>query len=454
MMSKVGSLVITGSVLAALWACGGSDKGPESGAEGGYCSDLAGTCNKGLVCIANTCQYPAHVHPRYEEMAMVPGGAFTMGCNVVSDPNCDSDEYPPHQVNVPAFQIDKYEVTVDQYAWCVVAEQCTKPYYMGSMSDLKGDCNWVEGEMEPHPINCVSWDDMDRYCRWKCPTCRLCSEAEWEKAARGTDERIYPWGNESASCNYVVMYEKGEGCGSLSTMAVGSRPAGASPFGLMDMAGNVSEWVEDCYHSTYNDAPSDGSAVDYSGCQRVRRGGCYASTAEQLRTSGRFEGYPFDNSPVAGGRCCKSSFPIEGTWTDPSSGLTWQDPPVESTTWAEAKQYCDELSVGGGGWHLPTIDELRTLIRGCPGSETGGGCGVTDSCSFSSCWDMTACWNCTEGDGPADGCYWPTGLQGECSLYWSSSVADTEEMAWRVGFYEASVVDGLAITENVVRCVR
>jgi len=145
------------------------------------------------------------------------------------------------------------------------------------------------------------------------------------------------------------------------------------------------------------------------------------------------------------------------TWTDSSSGLTWQVTPGGWMIWVDAKSYCDNLTLAGGGWHLPTISELRTLIRGCDGTVTGGSCGVTDSCLDSSCQDES-CYSCEYGFGPNNGCYGPSELPLECYGFWSSSpVADLVNGAWAVGFNGGYVSYGDTIG-NVynayARCVR
>ena len=147
-----------------------------------------------------------------------------------------------------------------------------------------------------------------------------------------------------------------------------------------------------------------------------------------------------------------------GSWTDPATKLTWQDPPAEETMeWEKAKQYCQDLSLGGHtDWRLPTISELRSLIRGCPGTVTGGVCKVTDSCLSYSCSDAGACFSCSAGDGPAGGCYWPDEMQGTCLWYWSSSpVEDYDNFAWYVDFYDGIVYYyGYVNDVRHVRCLR
>ena len=143
------------------------------------------------------------------------------------------------------------------------------------------------------------------------------------------------------------------------------------------------------------------------------------------------------------------------TWTDLASGLTWQvTPTVDYLSWDDAKSYCDNLSLAGGGWHLPTISEHRTLIRGCDGTVMGGSCGVTDSCLDSTCSDESS-FACVYGDGPNNGCYGPLELPGECDWYWSSSpVADYDGIAWVVGFVYGYVGYGGGDPSNYARCVR
>ncbi len=235
----------------------------------------------------------------------VPGASFWQGCNSALDTMCWVDfETPYHEVTVPTFDIGKSEVTVGEYRKCVEALSCTAP----KDTSWSPGCNWGALNRENYPVNCVDWYQSKAYCEWAGK--RLCSESEWELASRGTDGRIYPWGNALATCEYAVMYdlELGSGCGANGTMAVWSKPAGASPYGALDMSGNVFEWVEDDWHENYTGAPTDGSAwVDVPRASyRVARGGSFVYVANFLRSSSRGGGGPDDYDVFVGVRCCRS----------------------------------------------------------------------------------------------------------------------------------------------------
>jgi formylglycine-generating enzyme required for sulfatase activity len=165
-------------------------------------------------------------------MILVPAGPFTMG----ADRGGQEDEHPAHEVTLAAFWLDKTEVTNEAYERCVAAKVC-RPHDPKSsqLNKFGGD----EAFRAPRqPISSISWEESRTYCQWVGK--RLPREAEWEKAARGTDGRKYPWGNEPPDATRGVY------AGSR-TAEVGSRPAGAGPYGHLDMAGNVWEWLEDIY---------------------------------------------------------------------------------------------------------------------------------------------------------------------------------------------------------------
>jgi hypothetical protein len=145
-----------------------------------------------------------------------------------------------------------------------------------------------------------------------------------------------------------------------------------------------------------------------------------------------------------------------GGWYDPTSGLCWEDPPGGTTrSWDDAVTYCDGLSLGSygpGSWHLPTVSELRSMIRGCPDTESGGSCGLTDACLETDCRD-DSCLGCSFLGGPGTaGAYWPSGLGGPALWYWSSCAQTTH--AWYV-FFSYGDVDVYVKTSTLfVRCVR
>ena len=155
---------------------------------------------------------------------------------------------------------------------------------------------------------------------------------------------------------------------------------------------------------------------------------------------------------------------VPGTWHDPVSALCWQDPDADTVMdRSTASTYCAALALGGpepGSWRLPTISELRSLVVGCPGTETGGACGVTDSCLNASNCSSSECSSCSNLGGPgADGCYWPSAVSGHCPSYyfghWSSS-DDTSGTThgWGVGFENGGVYAVILTGELHVRCVR
>jgi iron(II)-dependent oxidoreductase len=193
----------------------------------------------------------------------------------------DFDEKPVHSVTVPTFKMTKTEVTVDQYGACVDAGSCSAP-------GTGTYCNWIKSDRGSHPINCVDWDQAQAFANWVGG--RLPSEAEWEYAARsGGRDWKYPWGDEDATCERAVMDDDGgDGCGRDSTWPVCSKPSGNTTEGLCDMAGNVFEWVQDWYHSSYDGAPTDGSAWEKpTGSARVIRGGSWSDYARRVRAANR-----------------------------------------------------------------------------------------------------------------------------------------------------------------------
>lgn len=186
-------------------------------------------------------------------LVSIPAGCFNRGDN---SPTAPPNVKPRHTACLTRFSINKYEVTVAQYMRCVKARACTAPLLYDPRNLYTIHCNYrKKGKIRSnHPINCVSWFQARAFCRWAGR--RLPSETEWEYAAIGTKKTYFPWGNQQKDiCRYAIVRSPVTyimGCGRKSTWPVGSRPAGASVFGVMDMEGNVSEWTEDCYeHMAY-----------------------------------------------------------------------------------------------------------------------------------------------------------------------------------------------------------
>jgi hypothetical protein len=166
---------------------------------------------------------------------------------------------------------------------------------------------------------------------------------------------------------------------------------------------------------------------------------------------------PAAAAPPAAAPPSVAAAPAPGdTWKDPTSGLTWQAAPTGGPLkWAEAQTHCASLRLGGfNDWRLPTISELRSLVRGCPATQNHGSCGVTDSCTTSRCW-KDACKECAGQGGPGPGgAYWPSELSGDASWCWSSSPVSDADGAWSVGFGDGQVGRRYINIPAGARCVR
>ncbi len=232
--------------------------------------------------------------------AFVPAGDFLMGSNNAIDSQAYSDELPQHTVYLDAFWIDRSEVTNAQYAQCVGAGQCTPPAKTRSSSRSS---YYGEAQYASYPVIYVDWNQAQAYCAWAGR--RLPSEAEWEKAARGTDGRIYPWGN-AAPDQSRLNYNQNIG----DTTAVGSYPSGASPYGALDMAGNVWEWVNDWYsNSYYQNSPARNPAGPDAGTARVLRGGAWDRDGRHVRSASRYANFPQYSYNYLGFRCAAGTAP-------------------------------------------------------------------------------------------------------------------------------------------------
>ena len=226
------------------------------------------------------------------EMAYVPAGEFEMGSN-----NGDDDEKPVHRVNLDAYWIDKYEVSNAQYALCVVDGDCTKP---NSTSSYTRSNYYGNPDYDNYPVIYVSWHQAQAYCQWAGGD--LPTEAQWEKAARGTDGSTYPWGDESPNCQ-LANYDSGNYCVG-DTSPVTNYESGASPYGAMNMAGNVWEWVGDWYNSDYYSySPAKNPTGPTSGVRRVLRGGSWIYYSRIIRAANRSNLYPTNADGNFGFRC-------------------------------------------------------------------------------------------------------------------------------------------------------
>lgn len=252
-------------------------------------------------------------------MVEIPAGSFLMGSN-----DGDADEKPVHRVTLPTYYFDQYEVTMDDYQKCVRAGRCsslekTVKYEGYSEEDVKKwspFCNVNQRGKGRHPVNCVDWSQAAAYCKWAGK--RLPTEEEWEYAARGTDGRKYPWGNEApragllnacgSECiemsktkgfdGWKSMYSGNDGW--EMTAPVGSVKGDKSPFGVMDLGGNVTEWVQDWYRDSYQ--KSDGPTK-----KRSLRGASWRhGNPSVARAPNRFGDSPEFRGFLVGFRCART----------------------------------------------------------------------------------------------------------------------------------------------------
>lgn len=229
-------------------------------------------------------------------MITIPAGEFLMGSPVGKG---RADERPQRSVNLDAFLIDQVEVTNQRYMEFVEAtghRNLPNPYGTGPLISVKG--------IEQLPVVQTTWYDAKAYCNWAKK--RLPTEAEWEKAARGTDGRLYPWGDEPPTEKRANFDREWEDERTLH--AVGSLPDGDSPYGVKDMSGNAREWVSDWYDPEYyKDAPQrNPHGPDTKGILRSIRGGSWHSPASDINTSARGRGGFALQTHGTGFRCARS----------------------------------------------------------------------------------------------------------------------------------------------------
>ena len=250
-----------------------------------------------------------------ENMIFIPEGSFTMGFKIDNDHEWgDMDEEPVHQVTLSSFWIDKYEVTSSNFTkflnenkneahrFIEITPSVTVQFYNNVYQPRKG--------LENYPVNRVSWFGADAYCKWKEK--RLPTEAEWEKAARGTDQRIFPWGNEFPDNSRVTFRRKFNEKGFQVMEPVEGMENGISPFGVHQMAGNVWEWVSDWFDATaYQDENRIDPKGPESGISKVLRGGNWYYKAYYMRTTYRFNERPDIFKVWQGFRCARQTMPSD-----------------------------------------------------------------------------------------------------------------------------------------------
>jgi formylglycine-generating enzyme required for sulfatase activity len=251
-------------------------------------------------------------------MLLVPAGPFMMGAQAGGE----RDEHPEHPVTLAAFYLDETEVTNEAYAKAVAAGICVAPYGPSAKANGYGPDRHFRGPRQP--VSSISWDNAKAYCEWVGK--RLPTEAEWEKAAGGTDGRRYAWGNDEPTKAHAHF-------GASVTVEVGSHPAGAGPYGHLDLAGNVWEWVSDVYDPfayRRDGAPEGrGGTCDQSlqafdelrrtkqagftgsnpiptACERVLRGGAFNYHAQGLRVTNRVHHPGRYRLVMSGFRCALS----------------------------------------------------------------------------------------------------------------------------------------------------
>jgi formylglycine-generating enzyme required for sulfatase activity len=222
-----------------------------------------------------------------DAMARVPAGNFTMG---------DDENSVRRELYVDGFRIDRHEVTVARYrAFLAATGAVHAPDDWDALDPV------ADGDL---PVIGVDWHDASAYCAWEGK--RLPTEAEWEKAARGTDARSYPWGETPptpAHANFLNSADSAYGGG---LVAVGGRAAGVSPYGVHDLAGNAAEWVADWFSEGVSPADVRNPLGPASGEAKVIRGGGWRDPAQHIRTTARFQASPQTRNDDMGFRCARS----------------------------------------------------------------------------------------------------------------------------------------------------
>lgn len=266
------------------------------------------------------------------DMVHIPAGEFRMGTPLGTDGF--DDEGPQRLVWISAFRLDRYEVTNEAYARFVHETGHRIPENASPASTLWTDWASIQA-IATHPVVNVSWQDAEAFCRWR--GARLPTEAEWEKAARGTDGRTYPWGRDwdrtkansasywaertvdfTSGADWAAFWMQGEGAaiakakgvrGEVLTMPVGSFPDGVSPYGIHDLAGNAAEWVADWHDPNYyRAAPMTDPEGPPRGAVKAMRGGSWLKPYKSLRSTDRDWGLMDSRPSGTGFRCAQDAY--------------------------------------------------------------------------------------------------------------------------------------------------
>lgn len=262
------------------------------------CGKMEHACPSGFECTAEgSCR---QANTKGGAQVWVPPGSFGMGCNIDQGLPCYPDEVPWHTVELSAFAIDETEVTVGDYRACVEAGACTAPRTKARVNR----CTYVQKE-ERLPVNCVTWFQANDFCLWVGK--ELPTEAQWEKAARGTQGLRYPWGMEAIDCSRANVFMPPRFCVG-DPAKVGSYPTGRGPYGTLDQLGNLLEWTRDWYDARYyyDSAEKDPLGPPQTGKRGLRgssfsdaiRGGQYNSARYYLE--------PDTASALVGFRCART----------------------------------------------------------------------------------------------------------------------------------------------------
>ena len=232
-------------------------------------------------------------------MVEIPAGSFPMGVPP-GDRDGGRDEYPRHEVLLDTFLIDQFEVTNGRYSEFVKNTNHRVPQNPTNPTRNLWQGNTISESLAERPVINVDWFDADAYCRWAGK--RLPTEAEWEKAAKGTSDRRFPWGNVEPTAKHLNYNQRW--IGEKTLMPVGSYEAGKSPYGVYDVVGNVWEWVNDWYDARYYErSPSKNPKGPQEGTKKVIRGAGWQNETPTVRIFTRVESDPMMRNESTGFRC-------------------------------------------------------------------------------------------------------------------------------------------------------